>query len=76
LIDDNIAELKQKINSIEPEFAQLQKIRDDFQQEIQNTKEKESKAIAISFQSYMLDLEHSFERIQTRLKIYWRRLCP
>ncbi|GAB4541333.1 MAG: hypothetical protein Tsb0014_33140 [Pleurocapsa sp.] len=62
LIDDNIAELKQKINSIEPEFAQLQKIRDNFQQEIQNTKEKESKAIAISFQSYMLDLEHSFER--------------
>lgn len=61
LLDENIAELKQRIASTAPEFAELQKIRDSFKQEIELTQTNVSQSIADSFSDFILDLEKTFE---------------
>jgi len=61
LLDRGVNELKQKINSVEPEFNSLTQIRDEFQQEIIGVRDRKSRAIADSFRTFVLNLENTFE---------------
>jgi replication fork clamp-binding protein CrfC len=61
LLDRDINELKQKINSVEPEFQQLSEICDRFTQEIHTVRDNKAKKIADSFRDYILNLGNSFE---------------
>lgn len=62
LLDQSVDQLRQRIASVEPQFAQLSQIRDQFSQEIRTTRDRQARAIADSFRSYVLNLEHSFEQ--------------
>ncbi|VEP16135.1 Bacterial dynamin-like protein [Hyella patelloides LEGE 07179] len=55
------AELQAKIAEIKPEFTQLEKIRDRLIQEIEAQRDLKAKAIANSFEDYVLRMENSFE---------------
>ena len=72
LLDRDVNELKEKINSVEPEFKKLSQIQDEFQQEIIKVRDSKSRAIADSFRTYVLKLENTFEtdflRYQPELK--------
>ncbi len=61
LLDRDVNELKDKINSVEPEFKKLTQIRDEFKQEIIGVRDSKSRAIADSFRIYVLNLENTFE---------------
>ncbi|MBW4672432.1 MAG: dynamin family protein [Cyanomargarita calcarea GSE-NOS-MK-12-04C] len=61
LLDQDVNELKQRIESVEPEFSKLTGICKQFQEEIRNTRDSESKAIADSFRTYVLNLGNTFE---------------
>jgi FtsZ-binding cell division protein ZapB len=61
LLDRDVNELKEKINSVEPEFKKLSHIRDEFKQEIIEVRDSKSRAIADSFRTYVLKLENTFE---------------
>jgi replication fork clamp-binding protein CrfC len=61
LIDQDVNQLKQRIDSVEPEFNKLTGIRNQFQQEIRNTRDTQAKAIADSFRTYVLNLDNTFE---------------
>jgi replication fork clamp-binding protein CrfC len=61
LLDRDVNELKEKINSVEPEFNKLTQIRDEFQQEIIGVRDRKSRAIADSFRTFVLNLENTFE---------------
>ncbi|HEY9638757.1 MAG TPA: dynamin family protein [Coleofasciculaceae cyanobacterium] len=73
LLEQDAKQLKQKINSVEPEFNKLTNIRDQFQQEIRSTRDTKARAIADSFRSYVLNLGNTFEtdflRYQPELKM-------
>jgi GTPase SAR1 family protein len=62
LLEQDVAELKQRITSVEPQFTQLNTIRDQFQTEIRSMRDGQARAIADSFRTYVLNLEHSFEQ--------------
>jgi GTPase SAR1 family protein len=62
LLDQTVDELKQRIASVEPQFSQLNEIRDRFQAEIRSTRDRQARAIADSFRTYVLNLEHTFEQ--------------
>ena len=72
LLDRDVNELKEKINSVEPEFKKLSQIQDEFKQEILEVRDSKSRAIADSFRTYVLKLENTFEtdflRYQPELK--------
>ena len=72
LLERDVNELKEKINSVEPEFKKLTQIRDEFKQEIIEVRDSKSRAIADSFRTYVLKLENTFEtdflRYQPELK--------
>ncbi len=61
LLGTDIQELKERINSVEPEFTKLIEIRDQFQEEIQVTKNRQAKSIADSLSNYILNLGNTFE---------------
>jgi GTPase SAR1 family protein len=61
LLEQDIQELKTRIDSVEPEFELLTEIRDDFQQEIRKIRDKKTQAIADSFRNYVLNLGNTFE---------------
>jgi replication fork clamp-binding protein CrfC len=61
LLDRDVNELKEKINSVEPEFNSLTQIRDEFQKEIISVRDRKSRAIADSFRTFVLNLENTFE---------------
>jgi replication fork clamp-binding protein CrfC len=61
LLDQDVNELKQRIESVEPEFSKLTGICKQFQEEIRNTRDSQSKAIADSFRTYVLSLGNTFE---------------
>ncbi|MBE9039674.1 dynamin family protein [Oscillatoriales cyanobacterium LEGE 11467] len=61
LLDRNVEELKQRIRSTQPEFDRLKEIRDRFQAEIHQTRDRQAKEISESFRSYILDLGSTFE---------------
>jgi GTPase SAR1 family protein len=61
LLSKGVNNLKEKINSLEPEFNQLADIRDRFQEEIREMGDKKARAIADSFRTYVLNLGNTFE---------------
>ncbi len=73
LLEQDANQLKERISSVEPEFNKLTTIRDEFQQEIRSTRDTQSRAIADSFRSYILNLGNTFEsdfiRYQPELKM-------
>ncbi|MBD2194638.1 MULTISPECIES: dynamin family protein [Calothrix] len=74
LLDKDVNELKQKIDSVEPEFKKLTNIRDQFQKEIINTRDTQARKISESFRSYVLGLGDTFEtdflRYQPELNLF------
>ncbi len=61
LLDEDVNELKARINSVEPEFKKLTEIRDQFQKEIRTVRDKKARIVADSFRSYVLNLGDTFE---------------
>jgi replication fork clamp-binding protein CrfC len=61
LLSQDIHKLKEKINSLEPEFNKLNDIREQFQDEIRGMRDAKARAIADSFRSYILNLSNTFE---------------
>jgi len=61
LLQENMATLKQKLDSVQPEFEQLKEIKHEFASEVIRTRDKQAKSIANSFQSYILKLGDTFE---------------
>ncbi len=74
LLDQDVDELKKRIDSIEPEFNKLTGIRDQFQKEIINTRDTQSRSVSESFRSYVLNLGNTFEtdflRYQPELNLF------
>ncbi|BAZ33026.1 dynamin family protein [Cylindrospermum sp. NIES-4074] len=74
LLDQDVDELKNRIDSVEPEFNKLTNIRDGFQKEIINTRDTQARAISESFRSYVLNLGDTFEsdflRYQPELNLF------
>ena len=62
LLSQTVDELKSRISSVEPEFNQLNDIRDRFKDEIRTLRDQKSRAIADSFRLYVMELEHTFEQ--------------
>ncbi|MCL1471913.1 dynamin family protein [Argonema antarcticum] len=61
LLDQDVKELKERINSVEPEFNKLTKIGDEFKQEIKAIRDHKARGIADSFRTYVLNLGNTFE---------------
>ncbi|MTJ54443.1 dynamin [Anabaena sp. UHCC 0253] len=74
LLDQDVDELKKRIDSVEPEFTKLNQIRDQFQKEIINTSDSQARGISESFRSYVLNLGNTFEndflRYQPELNLF------
>ncbi len=74
LLDQDVDELKKRIDSVEPEFTKLNQIRDQFQKEIINTRDNQARGISESFRSYVLNLGNTFEndflRYQPELNLF------
>ena len=74
LLDQDVNELKKRIDSVEPEFNKLTGIRDEFQKEIINTRDTQARTISESFRSYVLNLGNTFEndflRYQPELNLF------
>ena len=74
LLDKDVNQLRERINSVEPEFNKLTSIRDQFQQEIRNTRDTQARAVADSFRNYILNLGNTFEtdflRYQPELNLF------
>ncbi|MEM9215973.1 MAG: dynamin family protein [Cyanobacteria bacterium P01_F01_bin.150] len=62
LLDQSVDELKQRIADVSPEFNKLNTIRDQFRDDIRQMRDRKAVAIADSFKSYILNLEHTFEQ--------------
>ncbi|MDY7013467.1 MAG: dynamin family protein, partial [Cyanobacteriota bacterium] len=61
LLEDDVNQLKARISSVEPEFKELNEIRDRFTSEIQAMRDTKARAIADSFRDYILALGNTFE---------------
>jgi GTPase SAR1 family protein len=61
LLGADVAELKDKIARIEPQFARLNAIRDEFRDDIRRVRDRQARATADSMRKYLLDLEHTFD---------------
>ncbi len=74
LLDQDVNELKKRIDSVEPEFNKLTGIRDEFQKEIINTRDTQARTISESFRGYVLNLGDTFEtdflRYQPELNLF------
>lgn len=74
LLDQDVNELKKRIDSVEPEFNKLTGIRDEFQKEILNTRDTQARTISESFSGYVLNLGDTFEtdflRYQPELNLF------
>ena len=60
LLDQSVQELEQRIESVEPEFAGLKEIGDQFSQDIDRMRDQRSRSIADSFRTYIFNLEATF----------------
>ncbi len=61
LLEQDVDQLREKIDSVEPEFEKLKSIGDEFQQEIKDTRNIQAKSISDSFRRYILNLGDTFE---------------
>ncbi|MEO0987356.1 MAG: dynamin family protein [Cyanobacteria bacterium J06639_14] len=62
LLSQSVDELKTRLASVEPEFTALSDIRDRFKDEIRTLRDQKARAVADSFRTYVLNLEHTFEQ--------------
>ncbi len=62
MLSQSVDELKTRLESVEPEFTELSGIRDRFKDEIRTMRDQKARAIADSFRTYVLNLEHTFEQ--------------
>ena len=73
LLNQDVDELKQRIESVEPEFKQLEDIRNQFRDDIRSMCDRKSHSVANSFRTYVLGLENRFEadflRYQPEIRI-------
>ncbi|MEM7717533.1 MAG: dynamin family protein, partial [Cyanobacteria bacterium P01_A01_bin.68] len=74
LLEQDVNQLREKIDSVEPEFEKLKGIGDEFQQEIRNTRDNQARSVSDSFRSYVLNLGNTFEtdflRYQPELNLF------
>jgi hypothetical protein len=74
LLSQDGEELKQRIQSVEPEFTKLNSVRDQFCNEIRLERDRQARAVADSFRAYVLGLEQTFEedflRYQPELRLF------
>ena len=61
LLKEDLVTLTAKIDSVKPEFEQLQSIKDNFSAEIIDKRDRQAKSLANSFQDYVLKLGNTFE---------------
>ncbi|MDJ0588711.1 MAG: hypothetical protein QNJ72_01775 [Pleurocapsa sp. MO_226.B13] len=61
LLKEDLVTLTAKIDSVKPEFEQLQSIKDNFSAEIIDKRDRQAKSLANSFQDYVLKLGDTFE---------------
>ena len=61
LLSESQASIKQKLDTISPDFVRLQELQAELQQEIQELGESQAKTIADSFENYILNLETTFD---------------
>jgi replication fork clamp-binding protein CrfC len=61
LLGADVAELKAKIAQIEPQFTQLNAIRDEFREDIRRVRDRQARATADSMRTYLLNLENTFD---------------
>ncbi|MEO1133098.1 MAG: dynamin, partial [Cyanobacteria bacterium J06639_1] len=61
LLDDDVAALTNKIDSVQAEFGTLEALRDRVRQLIRTTGETEANKLADSFKAFILDLDRTFE---------------
>jgi GTPase SAR1 family protein len=61
LLEKDVADLRDRIASVEPEFEQLTGIRNEFRAEIRTMRDQKSREVADSFRTYVLNLENTFE---------------
>jgi GTPase SAR1 family protein len=61
LLDQDVNQLKQRISAVAPQFEKLAQIRDEFRDEIRQTRDRRSRGIADSFRDYVLNLASTFE---------------
>ena len=61
LLNQDVNELKRRIESVSPEFEQLGSIRDRFQTDIREMRDRKAQAIANSLKTYIYQLENTFE---------------
>jgi GTPase SAR1 family protein len=66
LLESSAAELKAKINHVQPQFEKLREIRDQFLTEIRKSGGKLAGELAESFNSVLLNLDDTFEDDFTR----------
>ncbi|MEO1376008.1 MAG: dynamin family protein, partial [Cyanobacteria bacterium J06635_10] len=74
LLEQDVNQLRERIDSVEPEFKKLNSIGNEFQQEIRNTSENQARSVSDSFRSYVLNLGNTFEtdflRYQPELNLF------
>ncbi len=61
LLEEDINRLKEKINSVQPEFELLQEICGDFRSEIRKMRDRKATKISNSFSEYVISLGDTFE---------------
>ena len=61
LLNQSVDELKRRIESVAPEFEKLENIRDRFQSDIREMRDRKSQTIANSLKTYIYQLETTFE---------------
>ncbi|MGB7443547.1 MAG: dynamin family protein [Coleofasciculaceae cyanobacterium] len=61
LLEEDVQELREKISSVEPEFQQLTKIREQFQSEVRTIGDRQANDVADSLRQYILNLGETFE---------------
>lgn len=61
LLAEDLQEVEKRIESVTPEFEMLTDIRDRFQSEIVQMRDRRAQDVADSFRSYILDLGNTFE---------------
>ncbi len=60
LLAEDLQELEKRIDSVTPEFEMLTDIRDRFQEEIVQMRDRQAKNVADSFCTYILNLGNTF----------------
>ncbi len=61
ILDKDVEELKGIINSVEPEFKKLKDIGHRFNEQMNNTCDRQTKSVADSAKEYILNLGNTFE---------------